>query len=110
MFDRRGPRKPARLPRPPRPDAGTALVLLTAEEAAGCSCPPPGLPALRPPVTGEAAPPLRRPDEELVIDPRGRLTPAQLVEQKLLALLRTGHPGLYAQAVGGRQDMRRTHG
>jgi hypothetical protein len=52
---------------------------------------------------------VRRPDEELVIDPRGRLTPAQVVEQKLLALWRAGNPGLYAQAVGGRQDIRRTH-
>ena len=59
---------------------------------------------------GNAAPPVRRPDEVLVIDPRGRLTPAQLVERKLLALLRTGNPGLYAQAAGGRHDLRRTRG
>ena len=56
----------------------------------------------------DAAPPGRRPDEVLVIDPRGALTPAQMVERKLLALLRTGNPGLYAQAAGGRHDLRRT--
>jgi hypothetical protein len=51
-----------------------------------------------------AAPPVRSPDEVLVIDPRGRLTPAQMVERKLLALLRTGRPGLYAP--GGRRPAR----
>ena len=40
------------------------------------------------------APPVRGPDEVLVIDSRGTLTPAQMVERKLLALLRTGNPGL----------------
>src|SRR5262245_38047137 len=54
-----------------------------------------------------AAPPVRGPDEVLVIDPRGTLTAAQMVERKLLALLRTGSPGLYAQAAGGRHDLRR---
>jgi hypothetical protein len=53
-------------------------------------------------------PPLPRAEEILISDPRGRLSPAQMVEQKLLALLRTGNPGLYAQAAGGRQDVRRT--
>ena len=54
-----------------------------------------------------AAPPVRGSDEVLVFDPRGALTPAQMVERKLLALLRTGNPGLYAQAAGGRHDLRR---
>ncbi len=54
-----------------------------------------------------AAPPVRGSDEVLVIDPRGTLTAAQMVERKLLALLRTGNPGLYAQAAGGRHDPRR---
>jgi hypothetical protein len=54
-----------------------------------------------------AAPPVRGSDEVLVIDPRGTLTPAQMVERKLLAVLRTGNPGLYAQAAGGRHDLRR---
>ena len=57
---------------------------------------------------GPPRPPSRRPDEVLVLDPRGRLTPAQMVDQKLLALLRAGNPGLYAQAAGGRHDLRRT--
>ena len=55
-----------------------------------------------------AAPPVRGSDEVLVIDPRGTLTPAQMVERKLLALLQTGNPGLYAQAAGGRHDLRGT--
>jgi hypothetical protein len=54
--------------------------------------------------------PLRRPDEVLVLDPRGCLTAAQMVERKLLALLRTGNPGLYDQAAGGAQDIRRIRG
>jgi hypothetical protein len=100
IFNPREPPKPAQPPTALQPGTGTALVLLSTEEAGGCSCPPPGRPVHRAPVTGAAAPPMRRSDEELVIDPRGRLTPAQLVEQKLLALLRTGSPGLYAQAAG----------
>ena len=55
-----------------------------------------------------AAPPVRGSDEVLVFDPRGTLTAAQMVERKLLALLRTGSPSLYAQAAGGRHDPRRT--
>ena len=44
-----------------------------------------------------AEPPVRGPDEVLVIDSRGTLTPAQMVDRKLLALLRTGSPSLYAR-------------
>ena len=58
-------------------------------------------------LAANAAPPAQGADEVLVIDPRGTLTPAQMVERKLLALLRTGNPGLYAQAAGGRHDPRR---
>jgi hypothetical protein len=54
-----------------------------------------------------AAPPVRGSDEVRVIDPRGSLTAAQMVERNLLALLRTGNPGLYAQAAGGRHDPQR---
>ena len=57
--------------------------------------------------TAHGEPPVRGPDEVLVIDSRGTLTPAQMVERKLLALLRTDNPGLYAQAAGGRHDLRR---
>jgi hypothetical protein len=54
--------------------------------------------------------PLRRADEVLVIDPRGCLTPAQMVDRKLLALLGTGNPGLYDQAASGPGDIRRLRG
>ncbi len=54
--------------------------------------------------------PLRRPDEALVIDPRGCLTPAQMVDRKLLALLGSGNPGLYDQAASGPGDIRRLRG
>ena len=57
-----------------------------------------------------AAPPVRGSDEVLVIDPRGALTPAQMVERKLLALLRTGNPGPYAQAAAGRPGLHALHG
>jgi hypothetical protein len=53
---------------------------------------------------------LRSPDEVLVLDPRGCLTPAQVVDRKLLALLGTGNPGLYDQAAGGPGDIRRLRG
>jgi hypothetical protein len=53
---------------------------------------------------------LAEPEEVLVADPRGGLGPAQMVDQKLLALLQTGNPGLFIQAAGGRQDIRRVPG
>lgn len=40
------------------------------------------------------------PDEVLVPDARGRLSPVQMVEQKLLDVLGCGHPGLFRQATG----------
>jgi hypothetical protein len=110
ILDRWEPRKPARPPEPPGPETELALVLLSPVEEARCTAPSPDRPVQRSAVTEEATLPLLRPDEVLVVDPRGRLTPAQAVEQKLLALLRTGNPGLYAQAVGGRPDIRRTRG
>jgi hypothetical protein len=50
------------------------------------------------------------PEEILVSDPRGGLTPAQVVELKLLALLRTCNYGLFIQAAYTSQDMRRIPG
>src|SRR5262249_8190337 len=50
------------------------------------------------------------PDETLVADPRALLTPAQLVDGRLLALLGVGHPGLAAEARGRRGDVRRAPG
>jgi hypothetical protein len=96
ILSRREPRQPAGPPELPRLETGLARVLRPAEDAARCSCPSPDRAVHRSAVTEEAAPPLLRPDEVLVIDPRGGLTPAQAVEQKLLALLRTGNPGPYA--------------
>lgn len=46
-------------------------------------------------------------EEVLIDDPRGRLSPSQMVDQKLLALLRGGNPGLFLQAAGNLQDIRR---
>jgi len=48
--------------------------------------------------------------EELVDDVRHGVTPAQMVEQKLLVLLGGGSPGLVAQAGCGSSDPRRTPG
>jgi hypothetical protein len=53
-----------------------------------------------------AATTVGEPEEVLVADLRGCLTPAQMVDRKLLALLRTGNPGLFLQAAGGLQDIR----
>jgi hypothetical protein len=50
------------------------------------------------------------PDERLVADARGAMTPSQIVDQKLLAMLGTGHPGLFAQAVGQPHRKRNTGG
>jgi hypothetical protein len=49
---------------------------------------------------------MMEPEEILVSDPRGSLTPVQVVELKLLALLETGNPGLFIQAGHAPQDMR----
>lgn len=54
-----------------------------------------------------AATTLAEPDETLVADPRGSWTPSQMVDQKLLALSRIGNPGLFLQAAGRPQDIRR---
>ncbi|HKI35278.1 MAG TPA: hypothetical protein VKA46_25700 [Gemmataceae bacterium] len=87
-----------------------ALVPLAGDDGAGYSGLGSHRPVLQPLVTQEMVTTMLMPDEILVADPRGRLAPAQMVEQKLLALLRTGNPGLYAQAVGSRPDVRRTRG
>jgi hypothetical protein len=53
---------------------------------------------------------LVEPEETLVVDARSRVTPAQRVDQRLLALLGGGHPGLFLQARGLPGGMRRTSG
>lgn len=50
------------------------------------------------------------PDESLVADPRARLTPSQIVDQRLLALLGGGNLGLYLQASGRPGDVRKRPG
>ena len=44
---------------------------------------------------------LAGPDEVLIPDARNGVTPSQMVERKLLALLCGGHPGLFGQATRG---------
>ncbi len=108
-LGRREPRPPPPPQEPPGPVTGPAPALSSAGESVGCPGPSPGRPAHRRLVAAEAVAALREPDEVLVLDPRGRLTPAQMVDQKLLALLQAGNPGLYAQAAGW-QDLRRIRG
>jgi hypothetical protein len=86
---------------------GAALVPPSPEDAARASCPSAPHSSIRQPSLEEAATTLAEPEEVLVADPRGGLAPAQMVDQKLLALLRTGNPGLFLQAAGGLQDIRR---
>jgi len=62
------------------------------------------------PSPAETAMTFAAPEEMLVADARGGLTPVQMVEQKLLALLGSGHPGLYSQAGGGLGNLRRMPG
>jgi len=50
------------------------------------------------------------PDESLVADPRASLKPCQIVDQRLLALVGSGSPGLYIQASGRPQGVRRQAG
>jgi len=57
----------------------------------------------------EKAPLLLAPEETLVADPRGTLTPAQMVQDKLLSLLQTG--GTFSAAAAGRlHDIRQRPG
>src|SRR5262245_65135152 len=49
------------------------------------------------------------PEEVLILDVRGDLTPAQMVEEKLMALLYTGH-GVSTQATEGPADVGGTRG
>jgi hypothetical protein len=47
------------------------------------------------------------PDETLVADARGGFSPSQVVDQRVLALTQSGHPGLHVQASGRPRDIRR---
>jgi hypothetical protein len=46
-------------------------------------------------------------EETLVADPRGNLSPAQIVERRLTALLATGRPRGFIDAVGRLADAQR---
>jgi len=54
----------------------------------------------RMPSLAETAITFAPPEEMLVADARGRLTPVQMVEQKLLALLGSNYPGLSGPVTG----------
>jgi len=104
--NQRGLRKPAGTPEA----VGVALVPHPRGDAAPCPCPrdpDPGPRQLR--AVGAAAIRLE-PEEVLVADPRGDLTPAQQVDNKLLALLPAGGPGLFIHAAGRLHDIRRIPG
>ena len=45
------------------------------------------------------------PEEVLIADRRGDLAPSQMVDRKLMALLGTPLPGLFNQAIYGREDL-----
>ncbi len=51
-----------------------------------------------------------RPEEVLVADARGGLTPVQMVEQKVRALLGSNYPGLFSLGGGRRGNIRRIPG
>ena len=64
-------------------------------------------PRARWPVARFADPKLEEAEEALVVDPRGGLTPSQMVDQKLVALLLAVNPGAFLQTANWRQDLRR---
>jgi len=79
------------------PKRGSALVLPSQEVAQGSGRPGPRL-VLHPLSTAQTAATRVEPDEVLVADARGGLTPAQMVEQKLQALLGGSYRGLFCSA------------
>jgi hypothetical protein len=50
------------------------------------------------------------PEEVLVADARGGLTPGQMVDQKVMALLGHNYPGFYSHGLARRGNIRRTPG
>jgi len=58
----------------------------------------------------ELAPASLEPEEVLVADARGGLTPVQMVDQKVMALLGSNYPGLFSQGSGRRGNIRRIPG
>jgi hypothetical protein len=47
------------------------------------------------------------PDETLIADPRGNLSPSQMVDRKFLLVAGGGNPGLHVQASGRPGNIRR---
>jgi len=60
--------------------------------------------------TAEAHTVSAEPEEFFVADARGGLTPGQMVEQKVLALMGANYPGLVSQASERRGNSRRNFG
>lgn len=57
-------------------------------------------------ITAETTSASAAPEEFLVTDARGGLTPGQMVEQKVLALMGSNYPGLASLASGGGNSRR----
>ncbi len=60
--------------------------------------------------TADLAPASLEPEEVLVADARGGLTPVQMVDQKVMALLGSNYPGLFSQGIGRGGNSRRIPG
>ncbi len=60
--------------------------------------------------SSEPAPTSLEPEEVLVADPRGGLTPVQMVDQKLMTLLGSNYPGSFSPGNGSRGNIRRISG
>jgi hypothetical protein len=60
--------------------------------------------------SSESAPASLGPEEVLVADSRGSLTPVQMVDQKVMALLGSNYPGHFSQGSGGLGNIRRIPG
>jgi len=101
--NRRRRHKGAEPPKPIGPHPG----LLPREAAIHWLRTPVPPPARQSALPDEAGPTLVDLEDVLVADPRGRLTPAQHVELKLLALLAAGSPGSFIRAGGKATNIRR---
>jgi hypothetical protein len=91
-------------------ESGTALVTPSGDDATPSSRTSAQPPVGRRLVTGRTSTALVIAQEVLVADARNGLTPAQMVDRQLLALLGYGHPGLFIQAVGRPGAVRRLPG
>jgi hypothetical protein len=92
------------------PDRRVAIAPRPADGAAGRPHHPADRTAHQRLVPPETATRSAESDEELVPDPRACLSPSQVVDRRLLALLGSGNPGLYVQASGRPGGIRRQTG